>query len=128
MDLEVLEGLLDRADDFPARRLLEAEVARASVIRDPATRGAGRIGDWITYRDLSTEQTRRVRLVMPIDADIDQGQVSVLTPVGAALIGLKAGALMQWVDDRKRPHRIEVTAVEVGERPVSSDAVPARSD
>ncbi len=37
-----------------------------------------------------------VQLTYPEDADIERGRVSVLAPIGAALLGLKVGAAIDW--------------------------------
>lgn len=41
--------------------------------------------------DLETKKTMTIKLVYPQDADIKQGKVSVLSPLGSALIGYKLG-------------------------------------
>jgi regulator of nucleoside diphosphate kinase len=41
---------------------------------------------------------RRVTLVYPDDADASEGRISILTPVGAALIGLRSGQSILWPD------------------------------
>ena len=47
----------------------------------------------------------KVQLVLPENADINAGRISVLTPVGAALIGLSPGQSMEWSgnDGKERP-------------------------
>ena len=50
----------------------------------------------VEFRDDTTGKARRVALVYPEEADIAQGKVSVLTPVGTALIGLQAGQSITW--------------------------------
>ncbi len=113
-DVEVLDGLLASGTPTPARSLLEAELSRAAVVSDAAARGAARLGDWVEYRADDDGPARRVQLVLPAAADIDQSRVSVLSPVGAALIGLKAGARFGWTDARGRPHRLHLLSVSCG--------------
>lgn len=110
-DIEVIEGLLASGAATPARSLLEAELSRAAVVSDAAARGAARLGDWVEYRTGDDGTVRRVQLVLPVAADIDQNRVSVLSPVGAALIGLKAGARFEWTDTRGRRHRLQLLSV-----------------
>lgn len=110
-DVEVLDGLLASGAPTPARTLLEAELSRAAVVSDAAARGAARLGDWVEYRTDDDGPVRRVQLVLPFAADIDQNRVSVLSPVGAALIGLKAGARFEWTDTRGRRHRLQLLSV-----------------
>lgn len=50
----------------------------------------------VEYRDTATGSVRRVQLVYPNEADIAAGRVSVLTLVGAALLGLAAGRSILW--------------------------------
>jgi len=39
---------------------------------------------------------RMVQLVFPVDADMEADRISVLTPIGAALIGLSEGQSIEW--------------------------------
>lgn len=49
----------------------------------------------VTYRPDSGGE-REVTLVYPAQADISAGKISVLTPVGTALLGLRVGESMSW--------------------------------
>lgn len=83
---EELLAELDRATVVPARSL------PPNVVR---------MGSTFEYKSDDGRQ-RRVTLVFPADADISQGKISVLTPVGTALIGLAAG---QPIKSRTRDGR-----------------------
>lgn len=52
----------------------------------------------IEFVDEGTGTRRTVQLVYPRDADIAAGRVSILTPVGAGLIGMTAGGSIRWPD------------------------------
>lgn len=54
------------------------------------------IGSEVAYRDELTGRALRVRLVWPEHADISRGSVSVLTPIGVALLGLSPGQGIRW--------------------------------
>ena len=54
------------------------------------------MGCQVEFRDESDGRVQKVTLVDPSEADIEQGKVSVLTPVGTALIGLRIGASITW--------------------------------
>lgn len=112
-DLETLESLLGGATSRAAAfQLLDAELTRAVVVgRSFSSRRFCRIGSWVTYEDLGSGQIRNIQIVLPGDADIDKRQVSVLTLVGAALLGLAEGAEFSWSDDSGRPHRLKVLEV-----------------
>ena len=62
------------------------------------------LGSEVSYLDESTNLVRRVRLVMPGEADVEDGKVSILTPIGAGLIGLRTGQSIDWpgLDGRSR--------------------------
>jgi|UPI000326C92D regulator of nucleoside diphosphate kinase len=95
-----------------ADRLL-AELARARVLppaRMPAD--VAGIGSAVTFRDETTGREQTVVLVWPEDADIAAARASVLTPIGVALIGLRAGARFTW--DTRAGETRELTVLSVG--------------
>ncbi|KRB01473.1 hypothetical protein ASD83_08215 [Devosia sp. Root685] len=100
---------LERMPDL-ADRLLE-ELERAKVVADEKLpEGVVRMGSSITYvTNEGKEQT--VTLVYPADADIEAGRVSVMTPIGTALVGLKAGQSITWRDRADRRHKLTVVSV-----------------
>ncbi len=79
-----------------AERLIE-EVERAELVAsDQVPQDVVGIGSQVTYRDDASGGIRTIRLVMPGDADLAALRVSVLSPIGAALIGLRVGQRMSW--------------------------------
>lgn len=56
------------------------------------------MGSTVTFSDETTGAVRTVKLVYPGDADISAGRISILTPVGAGLIGLRKGQSIRWPD------------------------------
>jgi regulator of nucleoside diphosphate kinase len=58
--------------------------------------------------DEGTGQIRVVQLVLPANADLAEGRLSILTPIGAALYGLAAGTSIEWPDrdGELRPIRV----------------------
>ncbi|MFC0241018.1 nucleoside diphosphate kinase regulator [Rhodopseudomonas telluris] len=71
---------------------LAGEVARAKVAPDSAPLpGVVCMDSELTFRDDSTGKEKHVTLVYPPEADVEAGRISVLTPIGAALIGLSVG-------------------------------------
>jgi len=54
------------------------------------------IGSQLSYRDELTGRIQQVTLAWPEHADISRGIVSILTPVGVALLGLSAGDRFRW--------------------------------
>ena len=97
---------------------LAAELDRARVVADDHLReDIVRMGSTLRYVTDSGED-RTVKLVFPAEADIAAGKVSILTPIGAALIGLSPGQSIDWEARDGRIHRLTVESVE----PHSGDA------
>jgi regulator of nucleoside diphosphate kinase len=76
---------------------LRAELERAIVV-PPDALPSGVVGMYsqVRYRDEHADVSRQIQIVLPEDADVAQGKVSVLAPVGAALLGLEAGQAIDW--------------------------------
>jgi regulator of nucleoside diphosphate kinase len=86
------------------------ELDRASVVADPhLPRDVVRMGSVVRFRTGRDERT--VLLVYPADADIAARRVSVLTPVGAALIGLRTGQSISFRTRDGRPQMLTVLHV-----------------
>jgi regulator of nucleoside diphosphate kinase len=90
---------------------LLGELARARLVSDGAVPDTTvRMGSTLTYE--ADGGTRRVTLVYPTEADILAGRVSVLTPIGTALLGLSQGQSIDWTARDGRRHRLTVVSVE----------------
>lgn len=113
-DLAHIEALAEGAmqsNPALADRLLD-ELGRARVVpaaKMPKTVVA--IGSRVTYRDEATGQVKTVTLVYPEAADITRQRVSVMTPIGVALLGLAEGAAFYW--DTRDNHRRTLTVIRV---------------
>jgi regulator of nucleoside diphosphate kinase len=94
-----------------AERLL-AEIDRAQLL-SPEELPADVVAMYshIEYRDEGTGATRQVQLVYPHEADIALGRISVLTLVGAALLGLRAGGSILWPKQDGQERRLAILRV-----------------
>lgn len=103
---------LAHASETEGAALLARELDRAIVLQEGEGPGAFvRLGSLVEYRDLTNGRVRQVRLATPDEADIDQGRLSVVTPVGAALIGLRAGDAFSWTADDGRARDLVIVRV-----------------
>jgi regulator of nucleoside diphosphate kinase len=95
-----------------AEQLLE-EIERADL-RAPGDmpKDVVTVGSEVEYRD--GDRTHVVQVVMPRDADLATGKLSLLTPVGAALLGLTAGQRIEWTLQNGQTKVLEVLAVRQG--------------
>jgi regulator of nucleoside diphosphate kinase len=83
------------------------------------------MGSEVVYRDDTTGRVQTVTLVYPSEADIAKGKVSVLTPIGTALIGLAVGKSINWrtrAGDMKRLTVLQVRDSAAAEALAASDA------
>lgn len=93
-----------------AGRLLD-EVDRADVVAESdVPDDVVRIGSFVTYQVRLTGSINTIRLVPPREADLRKSRVSVVSEVGAALIGLKPGQQIEWEFGGRR-HVLEVLRV-----------------
>jgi regulator of nucleoside diphosphate kinase len=92
-----LERLLPMVTATPLAASLEAELDRAVVVTQrEVPRDVVTMNSQIVYEDCDTGVRRDVQLVYPRDADIARGRVSVMAPVGSALLGLRVGQQIAW--------------------------------
>lgn len=110
-----------RRDPATAEDLL-SELDRATVVEsDAVPDSVVRMGSAVDFR-FEDGDTHHVSLVFPLEADIARSRLSVMTPVGAALIGLTTGQSIQWTTPNGRERRLTVTGVS---QPVRDPETPA---
>jgi regulator of nucleoside diphosphate kinase len=96
-DRSQLLQLLANAHGAAAGPQLDIELERARVL--PLSEVPGDVvvmNSEVEYEDLASRRRRRLQLVYPKDADSNAGRISVLTPLGCALIGLRADQAIDW--------------------------------
>lgn len=69
------------------------------------------MGSSVEFLDEGTGASRTVQLVYPPEADISAGRISILTPVGAGLIGLRKGQSILWPDREGQERRLTIIKV-----------------
>jgi regulator of nucleoside diphosphate kinase len=101
-DARRLNAVLSRYDDLPvsSRRevnRLRHELERAHIV---ASREVGdrvvTMNSQVVLRDLDSGQEFTCRLSFPDDANVDAGRLSVLAPVGTAILGYREGNVVEW--------------------------------
>ena len=114
-DLARLETMLDSPAlrHLPAAEALAAELERATVV-EPADMPADVVtmNSTVTCVDELSGETHRITLVYPHDADVLQQKVSVLAPVGSALLGLSVGQHIDWPMPGGRALRLKDTRIQ----------------
>ncbi|HQN17910.1 MAG TPA: nucleoside diphosphate kinase regulator [Syntrophobacteraceae bacterium] len=101
-DMKRLEKLIDLLNEVPDRdqkRLLELEdelnrakvVAPREIPQDVVT-----MNSTVRVKDLSTNEEIVYCLVFPGEANAGQNKISILAPIGTALIGGRVGDIVEW--------------------------------
>jgi regulator of nucleoside diphosphate kinase len=93
---DLLADELDRATILPQQEIPPNVVTMNSTVR---------------FQDAATGAESEVTLVFPQDATAGRSRISVLAPVGAALIGLRVGDLISWPVPNGRVRQLKATAV-----------------
>src|SRR5687768_5964818 len=103
LDRQRLEKLIEvaggrnGAENHEYLRKLEHELELAETVAPEEVPG-----DVITMRskvrlkDLTTGEEMVYTLVFPSEADFDEGKISVLAPVGTAMLGYRVGSRIEW--------------------------------
>ncbi|MDP1601231.1 GreA/GreB family elongation factor [Phenylobacterium sp.] len=99
---------------MPGATLLLEELERFAIVSEQSERRSKfvRLGSQVTYRDLVLQRERTVRVGLPGEANVDENRISVLAPVGAALMGLSVGDVFRWLGPDEKPREIEVLQIE----------------
>ncbi len=79
--LSALEGELQRARVVPADKVPADVITMNSVVR---------------LKDLDSDEMEELELVYPVDADMAQNRISVLAPIGTAVLGYRLGDVIEW--------------------------------
>jgi regulator of nucleoside diphosphate kinase len=98
-DVERIEKLLESlpADAFPGKLALESELERAEVVEpEQVPPDVVTMNSTVRFTFTETGEEFRLTLVYPKDAHGESDRISVLAPVGSALLGLAVGNEIQW--------------------------------
>ncbi|MCD4512559.1 nucleoside diphosphate kinase regulator [Brucella pseudogrignonensis] len=116
--LTILAGNVSEKLEEVAEELMQ-ELDRAKVVpQKKLPADVVRMGSTVEFSSNDGHE-RKVTLVYPGEADIAQGKISILTPIGTALIGLTPGQSMSWTARDGKAHELSVISV------INAEAVSA---
>jgi len=102
VDLARLGHLKDAADLAP-------ELERADIVPFHAVPpNVVTMNSRVAFEDETTGEFRVVTIVYPQEADPSEGKISVMAPVGSALLGLTVGQSIEWCFPDGRPRTLRV--------------------
>jgi regulator of nucleoside diphosphate kinase len=96
---KLIENAREREGDANRRYIdsLEEELERAEVVQQKKI-----APDVITMRstvrlkDMDSSEEMTYQLTFPTEANYDEGKISVLAPIGTAMLGYRRGAVIEW--------------------------------
>lgn len=112
LDYQQLMKLIEQ-EDTPAAEALDIELGRAELVEEnklPAD--AVSMGSVVTFTDLDSQEAKTISLVYPHEADVTNMKISILSPVGSALIGLRIGGNIDWPVPQGKVRRLKVIGVQ----------------
>ena len=121
--MDRLRALIDQhaeGRDAALAERLSAELDRAVVV-DRLPPGVAAPGSRVRFEDGRSGVVREAVIVYPADANASAGRISVLAPIGSALLGLAVNDTISWPLPDGREARIRILAVE----PPTADATAA---
>lgn len=99
--------------ESPAAEALDVELGRADIVQSTEVpTDAVAMGSTVTFIDLDSNEEKTIQLVYPNEADVTQMKISILSPVGSALIGLRIGGKIDWPVPLGKVRRLKVIAVQ----------------
>lgn len=114
LDVQRLERLIDsQTQSSPGIEALQAELDRAEQIvgHDEVPAGLVTMNSRVHCREEGSGKDYHLKLVYPQDAGAE-GTVSVLAPVGSALLGLQVGQHIDWPAPGGKTLKLTLLAVE----------------
>jgi regulator of nucleoside diphosphate kinase len=101
-DMQRLSDLVESAERISSRdlqhlRMLKEELEQAEIVSsDEIPPDVVTMNSRVRLKDLDSGRESVYVLVFPRDADVAQGRISVLAPIGTAIIGYRAGDVIVW--------------------------------
>jgi regulator of nucleoside diphosphate kinase len=114
-DFDRLRGLLDspryRSTQAPLLSALQEELDRGRVVpADAVPTGVVTMHSQVRVRDLTAQESETYTLVYPDEADINENKLSVLAPLGMALLGTRVGQVVKF-DAPAGPRRLKIERI-----------------
>ncbi|SEK46894.1 regulator of nucleoside diphosphate kinase [Stigmatella aurantiaca] len=114
-DMTRLRGVVERhleGSKAAAAEQLELELDRAQLVRpEQIPPDIVTMRSRILFEDLDTGRRREASLVYPEEANMEQSRVSILAPVGLALLGLRVGDIIEWPLPNERLGKLRILEV-----------------
>lgn len=122
LQLQLLAARQPRAE---GRALLRDELTHATVLpRKQFPRDIVAMNSRVRFLDLDSGESEEYTLTLPQHADSEQRRLSVLSPIGTALLGYREGDEVSWPTPGGA-RRLRIESVEPGEAPTGGEPADA---
>lgn len=114
LDLDRLEALLDATPDrdFAGKAALQAELDRAEVLEpEQMPPDVVTMNSTVRFALQGGSEAFSQTLVYPKDADGSADRISILAPVGGALLGMKVGDTIEWPGPSGKPLAVRIVEI-----------------
>ncbi|WP_442110715.1 nucleoside diphosphate kinase regulator [Pseudomonas sp. NUPR-001] len=117
LDVQRLERLIDSLDektqDSPGVLALQDELDRAELVsHEEVPAGVVTMNSRVHCREEASGKDYHLTLVYPKDANADEGKISILAPIGSALLGLSVGEQIDWPAPGGKTLKLKLLEVE----------------
>jgi len=110
-DHDRLSGLVATTlSQSPTIEFLRQEIERADIVAEEANASVVSLGSSVKFIDHNSHTASDGVLVLPNEIETPLG-ISVLTPLGSALLGLGPGQTIDWTDDAGLNRKLTVVAI-----------------
>jgi regulator of nucleoside diphosphate kinase len=97
LDYDRLWRVVDRAGEKAAIDALEGELDRAVLVRsEEVPPDVVTMNSRVELEDVDTGERKRITLVFPERANVRLGRISVLAPMGMAILGCQERQILEW--------------------------------
>lgn len=111
-DFHRLTALVSQIDG-PQADALDEELSRADVVsHKEVPSDIVTMNSRVRFLDETTKQESEMTLVYPQDAKLEENRISILAPVGVALLGLKVGETIDWKMPNGSVKKLKVLHIE----------------
>jgi len=123
-DFDLLQNHLNlssKLSNFNKKKLTE-ELKNAKVLKDSELPSdVVTLNSYVEIEEVETHQIFKFQLVNPAEANMKSNKLSVLAPIGVALLGYRTGAKVQWeMPNGLKTFRIVKVTQENADQPINA--------
>ena len=109
-DRDRISGLIVGCVPSSTTEFLRQEIERAEIVSDETAASLVTIGTQVRFIDHKSHRISEGCLTLPNDVGKSRA-ISVLSPLGGALLGLGVGQTIDWNDEAGQEHRLTIVAI-----------------